>query len=100
MRLSKRVRWKRCLRKLQRFVWLVAGLFLFLYFADALLGLDTLSLRIAFPVLLLGAGAIFALDVKASCHALKGKVDFALAVGCFQRPQFIAQVRYVPDRQF
>ena len=51
-RLNARIRWKRWLGKLLRFVCLLALTFAGLFAADWLLGLDTLSLRIASAAML------------------------------------------------
>jgi hypothetical protein len=60
------VRWKRWLSKLHRFTWLLAVTFLTLFLADSLIGLRTLSLRIACGVTLTLALALVVVDWIAS----------------------------------
>lgn len=61
-RLAVRVRWKRWLGKVQRFVWLLVGVFLFVFLLDWLIGMRTLGLRFASGVTLAAAIALFAVD--------------------------------------
>ena len=56
------MRWKRWLAKLHRLAWLLVVAFLAVFLADALLGLRTLSLRIAFGITLLLTATIFVAD--------------------------------------
>lgn len=65
-RLRRRVRWKRWLSRLRRFAWLVAVGFLLLYGGDCLVGLRTLSLRIACAIAAVLAVGLFAADLIAS----------------------------------
>jgi hypothetical protein len=64
--LTRRVRWKRWLTKLHRFAWLLAVTFLVLFLADTLLGMRTLSLRIASGVTLVLAVTLLAVDWRAA----------------------------------
>ena len=61
-RLTRRVRWKRWLGKLNRFVWLLAVTFFLLFVADWFIGMRTLSLRVASGITVFLAVALFAID--------------------------------------
>ena len=76
-RLSRRIRWKRWLHKLQRFTCLLAIAFLLLYFADTLLDLGTHRLRVAFAILFFGVSAIFTLDLVTSWFSRLDPVGLA-----------------------
>jgi hypothetical protein len=76
-RLARRIRWKRCIGKLHRFAWIVAVGFLLLYGADCLIGLRTLSLRIASAVGLVLAVSLFAADMIASWVVRLDRVGLA-----------------------
>src|ERR1035438_6492514 len=65
-RLTRRIRWKRWLSRLHRFAWIIALGFLLLYGADCLIGLRTLSMRIASAVAVVLAMSLFALDMIAA----------------------------------
>ncbi len=76
-RLTRRIRSKRWVSKLHRFAWIVALAFLLLYGADCLIGLRTLSLRIASAVALVLAVSLFAADVIASWLVRLDRVGIA-----------------------
>jgi hypothetical protein len=61
-RLMRRVRWKRWLGKLHRFVWLLAAAYIALFAADAMFGMRTLGLRIVFAVFSTAAITLLAVD--------------------------------------
>lgn len=62
-RLALRVRWKRWLGRLHRFVWACAAALLLIYVADLTIGLRVWSLRVASGAVLAGAAVILILDL-------------------------------------